>query len=49
VAPGPQVGAILQAVEDARLEGRVRTRDEALALIDALAASGGASGGGKAT
>lgn len=35
--PGPRIGAILQAVEDARLEGEVRTRDEALALARRLA------------
>lgn len=38
VPAGPRVAAILEAVEDARLEGRVRTRDEALAMIDALLA-----------
>ncbi len=31
--PGPQFRAILQAVEDAQLDGRVRTRDEAKAFI----------------
>ncbi len=36
VPAGPRVAAILEAVEDARLEGQVRTRDEALAMIDAL-------------
>ncbi|HLW48878.1 MAG TPA: CCA tRNA nucleotidyltransferase [bacterium] len=41
VPPGPRVGAILEAVEDARLEGRIRTREEALALIDRLAGEGG--------
>jgi poly(A) polymerase len=35
--PGPQIGEILRSVEDARLEGRVRTRDEALALARTLA------------
>ena len=38
VPAGPRVAAILEAVEDARLEGRVRTRDGALALIDDLLA-----------
>lgn len=38
VPAGPRVAAILEAVDDARLEGRVRTRDEALALIDGLLA-----------
>jgi len=37
LSPGARVGGILRAVEDARLEGRVRTRDEALALARALA------------
>jgi poly(A) polymerase len=48
VPAGPRVGAILEAVEDARLEGRVRSRDEALALIERLAAAGdgGPRGGG---
>ncbi|OLD41956.1 MAG: hypothetical protein AUI83_20125 [Armatimonadetes bacterium 13_1_40CM_3_65_7] len=32
-APGPQYKTILDYVEDARLEGKVRTREEALALI----------------
>ena len=41
VPPGPRVGAILEEVEDARLEGRVRTRDEALALLDAVVARAG--------
>ncbi len=31
--PGPQFKTILDYVEDARLEGRVRTRDEALHLV----------------
>jgi len=33
---GPRVGEILRAVDDARLEGRVRTREEAIALARAL-------------
>ncbi len=37
LAPGPRVGEILHAVEDARLEGRVQTREEALALARSLA------------
>lgn len=36
--PGPRIGEILRAVEDAQLEGHVRTRDEALALARTLAA-----------
>lgn len=31
--PGPAFATILEAVEDAQLEGTVRTRDEALALV----------------
>jgi poly(A) polymerase len=31
--PGPQFKEILSAVEDAQLEGRIRTRDEALTLV----------------
>jgi poly(A) polymerase len=38
VAPGPRVGEILRAVDDARLEGRVRTREQALTLLRALVA-----------
>ncbi|MHB8733502.1 MAG: CCA tRNA nucleotidyltransferase [bacterium] len=46
VPAGPRVAAILEAVEDARLEGGVRTRDEALVFIDRLLAqgNGGAEG-----
>ncbi len=36
IPPGPRVGAILHAVEDARLEGQIHTRDEALALARRL-------------
>jgi poly(A) polymerase len=36
VPAGPRVAAVLDAVEDARLEGRVRTREEALAYINTL-------------
>jgi len=35
--PGPEFGRILQEIEDAHLEGRVTTRDEALALARRLA------------
>lgn len=38
VAPGPRVGRVLRAVEDARLGGEIRTREEALVLARALAA-----------
>jgi len=31
--PGPQFAAMLELVEDAQLEGRIATRDEAIALI----------------
>lgn len=31
--PGPQFSEILAAVEDAQLEGKIRTRDEALSLV----------------
>jgi poly(A) polymerase len=37
LTPGPRIGEILHAVEDARLEGRVHTREEALTLARALA------------
>lgn len=37
--PGPRFKALLDAVEDATLEGRVTTRDEAVALATELAAS----------
>lgn len=36
LAPGPQVGRVLQTVETARLEGAIRTREEALALARTL-------------
>jgi len=41
VAPGPRVGRVLRAVENAHLEGEIHTREEALALARALAASRG--------
>jgi len=31
--PGPKFGEVLAAIEDAQLEGRIGTRDEALALV----------------
>jgi hypothetical protein len=31
--PGPEFGKILAAAEDAQLEGRIRTREEALELV----------------
>jgi tRNA nucleotidyltransferase/poly(A) polymerase len=39
LTPGPAVGRILRAVENARLEGEIRTREEALAAARALVAS----------
>lgn len=42
--PGPHIGEILRAVEDAQLEGKVRTRDEALALARELATPSGGKG-----
>jgi poly(A) polymerase len=39
LAPGPAVGRILRAVETARLEGEIRTREDALALARTLARS----------
>ena len=33
IPPGPEIGRLLRLVEDARLEGVVRSRDEALALV----------------
>jgi poly(A) polymerase len=32
--PGPQFKRILSAVEDGQLEGRLRSREEALAFVD---------------
>jgi len=37
--PGPRVGEILRRVENARLDGEIQTRDEALAMASALARS----------
>jgi putative nucleotidyltransferase with HDIG domain len=37
--PGPRFGNLLAAVEDAQLEGRIATRDEALKLVRALSDS----------
>jgi poly(A) polymerase len=36
LAPGPRVGRVLREVETARLEGAIRTREEALALARTL-------------
>jgi poly(A) polymerase len=32
-APGPMIGQILHAVEDAQLDGQIHVRDEALAFV----------------
>ena len=37
VAPGPAVGRMIQAVEDARDRGEIRERSEALSLLARLA------------
>jgi poly(A) polymerase len=34
--PGPAFGKILAAVEDAQLESRIKTREEALSLVERL-------------
>jgi hypothetical protein len=34
--PGPDFAAILDAVRDAQLMGQIKSRDEALALVDRL-------------
>jgi hypothetical protein len=34
--PGPQFAQLLEQVRDAQLEGRIQTREEALALVDRL-------------
>ncbi len=36
VAPGPEVGRLIRAVEDARDRGEITSRDEALALLEHL-------------
>ena len=40
LAPGPNFKRLLDAVREAQLEGRVRTRDEGLALVAGLRAAG---------
>jgi hypothetical protein len=37
IPAGPRMGEILRAIDDARLEGRVRTREQAIAWARALA------------
>jgi poly(A) polymerase len=46
--PGPRIGEILRAVDDARLEGRIRTREEALEFARTMPGLAGAppAGGG---
>jgi putative nucleotidyltransferase with HDIG domain len=41
IGPGPEVGRVLRAVEEAQEAGDVTTREEALTLIRRLAAGGG--------
>ena len=42
LAPGPRIGELLAAIEEAQAEGRVHTSEEALALARALMAGEGA-------
>lgn len=42
LVPGPRIGEILRAVDDARLEGRIRTREEALDLARTMMGRAGA-------
>ncbi|WP_029214699.1 CCA tRNA nucleotidyltransferase [Kallotenue papyrolyticum] len=44
IAPGPQIGRLLELIEEARFAGEVRTRDEALALAQRLRESAGGGG-----
>ena len=37
--PGPQFASLLEQIRDAQLNGEIRHRDEALALVDRLLAS----------
>jgi hypothetical protein len=43
LTPGPAVGALLAAIEEAQAEGRVHTAQEALVLARALLQSRGAA------
>ncbi|MCD8138316.1 MAG: CCA tRNA nucleotidyltransferase [Planctomycetaceae bacterium] len=36
IQPGPEIGRILRLIDDARLEGDIHTRDDALALAESL-------------
>jgi poly(A) polymerase len=44
--PGPLFGRILQAVEDAQLDGRVKTREDAIGLAETLARTSTHDAGG---
>jgi poly(A) polymerase len=35
-SPGPEFGRLLNLIEDAQLEGRVNTKEQALALLETL-------------
>ena len=37
VDPGPEIGRVVAALRRAQVDGRVRTRDDAVALVRALA------------
>jgi hypothetical protein len=41
IAPGPEIGRILAAIEEERAAGTISTRDEALDLARSLAEEGG--------
>jgi hypothetical protein len=43
LAPGPEIGRILAAIDEERAAGTISTREEALALARALAAEGGSA------
>jgi hypothetical protein len=40
MSPGPGLGALLEAVYDAQLEGRIASEEEGIALAERLAAEG---------
>ncbi len=39
LTPGPQFAALLEQVRDAQLNGKIHTRDDALAMVDRLRAT----------
>jgi poly(A) polymerase/tRNA nucleotidyltransferase (CCA-adding enzyme) len=41
IPPGPEVGRLLRLLEEARVEGEVKNRDEALRLAGSLKDRGG--------